>query len=88
MSDQRRPPPDSEGFGLDDLPLVNRALFDHAVRAATDLHDPALEPDAFVEALWGQLANVFEWLPPSRQIDVTPPAPYPMGSSASSLHRR
>lgn len=63
MSDNGQQLEASEGLRLDDLPFINRTLFDHAVRAAADLHDPAIEPTPFVEALWAELAKVFEWDP-------------------------
>lgn len=63
MSDLSRRKATTYGVDLDDLPLVNRALFDHAVLAATDLHDPRSDFEAFVEALWEALARTFEGVP-------------------------
>jgi len=63
MIDPSRPTATRDGVGLDDLPLVHRELFDHSVRAATDLHDPRSELEAFIEALWEALARTFEWVP-------------------------
>ena len=63
MSDPSRPTLTRDGVGLGDLPLVHRALFDHSVRAATDLHDPGSDFEAFVEALREALARTFEWVP-------------------------
>lgn len=63
VSDFEQHPSASPGIGVDDLPLINRALFDHAVRAATDLHDPSSDPESFIMALWTLLANAFEWSP-------------------------
>lgn len=76
MSDLEQPPSASPGIGLDDLPLINRALFDHAVRAATDLHDPSSDPENFIEALWTHLATAFEWSsqPWPQEVPVPEPA--------------
>ena len=63
MSDFEQHPSASRGIGVDDLPLINRALYDHAVRAAADLHDPSSDPENFIETLWAHLANAFEWNP-------------------------
>lgn len=62
MSHHQGHPHAAEGIGLEDFPLIARSLFDLAVRGAT-LHDPRSDPDGFIEALWAELANAFEWTP-------------------------
>lgn len=62
-----------EGIGAEDLPAVNRALFDHALRAALRARDPRRDFEGFVEALWQQLAAAFEWQPQEWPQDLTTP---------------
>lgn len=67
------PATSTEGIGVEDLPMINRALFDLSVRAAADLHDPHREYEAFIEALWSQLAAAFDWRPQPWPAEVPPP---------------
>lgn len=84
MTHHQRHPPASEGIGFDDVPLINRGLFDHAVRAATDLHRPGGDRHAFIEALWTELASTFEWSSrPWPQELPLPPSPSPFAEPDS-----
>lgn len=54
---------DDIGFGVEDVPPARRALFDLAVAQADRDEDWAVDRDAWVESLWGQLAELLGWDP-------------------------
>ena len=51
------------GFGPEDVPAARRALFDVAVEQASAQVDPAVDFDAWVEALWEELGELLGWAP-------------------------
>ena len=52
-----------QGFGPEDVPAARRALFDVAVEQARAEVDPRVDFDAWVEALWAELGELFGWAP-------------------------
>lgn len=62
MSENTRGAPHA-GIGLQDLPEIYRELYDVAVRSARDRCDPHTDPDGFIEALWTELATLFDLEP-------------------------
>ena len=60
------------GFGVEDLALFRRELFDAALAAVRDAYDPVTDSARFSEALWAQLGRVFEWREQPPERDGTP----------------
>lgn len=56
---------DDTGFGFDDLSAVRRAVFELAVEQADGLVDRAVDWPGWVDALWGELGELFGWQPRS-----------------------
>lgn len=54
---------EQRGFGPEDVPAARRAVFDVAVEQATADVDPRVDFEAWVEALWSELAELLGWAP-------------------------
>ena len=46
-------------IGTDELPALYREEYEHAIELTRELHDPATDWDAFVQALWEALVPAF-----------------------------
>jgi hypothetical protein len=63
------------GISIDDLPDVMRALFDQCVADARAVADPSEDVEAFVDALWEQVAAAFSLV--RRDWPADAPKPWP-----------
>ena len=54
---------DEIGFGVEDVAPARRALFELAVSQADQDADFVADRDAWLEALWSQLAELLGWDP-------------------------
>lgn len=64
-----------EGITLDDLPEIMRELFDQCVADARAVVEPREDFDAFVDALWNQVAAAFSLV--RRNWPAGAPTPWP-----------
>lgn len=63
------------GITVDDLPAIMRELFDQCVADARAVVDPREDFDAFVDALWDQVAAAFSLV--RRDWPAGAPTPWP-----------
>jgi hypothetical protein len=77
MNDDMGPSHEAEpgGITLDDLPEIMRELFDRCVADAQSVADPEQDFDAFVNALWDQVAAAFSLV--RRDWPDAAPTPWP-----------